>query len=203
MQYGHWTVLETQMEQFGEQKRRIAVCRCVCGKESRALMGNITSGKSKSCGCKKESRLTHGHARKGKLSPEYKTWEAMKSRCLSSGSARYHDWGGRGITVCDRWKDDFLSFLSDMGPKPTPQHSLDRINNDGPYNPENCRWTDPKQQARNTRNNRMITLNGEERSLAEWAEVMGLNSTTITQRIDSYGWSTEKALTTPVRKRNK
>ncbi len=131
----------------------------------------------------------HGCARKAGRSPEYQSWLCMRGRCYQLTNNRYHSHGGRGIVVCERWKCSFKNFLADMGPKPSPKHQLDRIDNDGDYEPGNCRWVTPKEQSNNTRRNRY---------LSEWATKIGIERRTIAGRIDYCGWSVEAALTTPV-----
>ena len=126
----------------------------------------------------------------------------MKQRCYDPNATRFKNWGGRGIKVCDRWKNSFENFYEDMGEKPKG-HSLDRIDNDGDYTPENCQWASTLEQGRNSRKNRLITHDGLTLSLAEWSEKTGLNRTTISERIDSRGWSVEEALTLPVFRRPK
>ena len=144
-------------------------------------------------------KVTHGCARRRSRTREYQAWASMRSRCFYRRNNRYHSHGGRGIKVCDRWLGlaGFANFLADMGPKPTPQHQLDRINNDGNYEPGNCRWATPIEQARNRRTNRHITFNGKTLCITQWATLTGLNRRTIIARLDK-GWSAEQALTTPV-----
>jgi len=119
----------------------------------------------------------------------------MKDRCSNAKNNMFEHYGGRGITVCDRWNNSFSAFYEDMGDPPR-KHSLDRIDNDGPYAPENCRWANKRQQANNTRANRRITFNGTTKTLTQWARYTGINRATIATRLDS-GWPVSKALTEP------
>lgn len=134
------------------------MCSCECGKETHVKTSHLTSGNTRSCGClEKESRFgrrkTHGESRGLKNTPEWRCWCYMKSRCNNPKNARYADWGGRGIGVCERWsgKDGFANFIVDMGRKPTKRHSIDRIDNNKGYSKENCRWATPVQKSRNKR----------------------------------------------------
>jgi hypothetical protein len=126
---------------------------------------------------------------------EYPVWWMMKQRCENPNGRWYHRYGGRGIVVCERWQD-FENFIADMGRRPSPSHTIERINNDGNYCPENCCWADRTRQARNRRSNRMICIDGERKTLAEWAESSGIQATTIAFRI-SKGWK-ESELLIPV-----
>lgn len=127
------------------------------------------------------------------MSREYSVWVAMRTRCRCPTSQSYRDYGGRGIKVCARW-DLFENFLADMGPRPSRLHSLDRRNNNGDYEPSNCRWATRKEQLRNTRANRLLTHNGLTLPVAEWAERLGINANTIRVRLWE-GFTTEAALT--------
>lgn len=130
---------------------------------------------------------------------EFRTWIGIRRRCLNTTRKDYARYGGRGITICDRWRDSFANFLADVGPRPSAEHSIDRRDNDGPYSPQNCFWGTRIGQARNKRDTTWLTLNGVRRSLAEWVEITGIPHNTISMRINKYGWTVEKALTTPVR----
>lgn len=134
------------------------LCRCDCGGETRALAQNLRKGHSGSCGCLirevcGNNFRTHGQGGR-KITPEYRAWTKMKERCLDPRNKRYADWGGRGISICREWLNDFQRFYSDMGKRPSPDHSLDRINVNGNYEPGNCRWATRLEQARNKRNTR-------------------------------------------------
>lgn len=161
-------------------KRAMWLCRCECGSEKSVAAGNLRSGGTVSCGCqRKESAAkthsTHGMARVGDVSPEHIAWVGMKGRCLNKNHKHYAHYGARGIVVCDRWLDSFENFFADMGPRPSPKHSIDRIDVNGNYEPRNCRWATWKEQARNKRNNVRITVRGRSLCAAEIAEMMQEN----------------------------
>ena len=134
----------------------------------------------------------HGHTPNGIPSPTYRSWMAMKCRCLRPGHPAYDKYGGRGISICERWMR-FEWFLEDMGERPSSRHSIDRIDSGGHYTPENCRWSTPKQQSRNRRNIRFLTCNGETLCLAEWAERTGIRLNSIIRRLNR-GCTAEEAL---------
>lgn len=146
--FGRWQVIRR-----GENKdNRVAWwCECDCGNTGTIDTRRLVRGMSKSCGClARDVNTRHGHNKQGNRSPEYTSWHQMKQRCLNPNDKRFHDYGGRGITVCDRWMN-FNNFLEDMGKKPSPRHSIDRIDNDGGYEPNNCKWSDDYEQQRNIR----------------------------------------------------
>ncbi len=127
--------------------------------------------------------------------PTYQVWKGMRMRCLNPNEAGYKNYGGRGIYICERW-NTFANFLADMGQRPD-RHSIDRIDNNGPYAPENCRWAISKVQSRNKRNNFLITHNGQTKTLQEWAEITGIHYGTLRSRIIDSKWNTEKAFARP------
>jgi hypothetical protein len=120
----------------------------------------------------------------------------MKQRCLNEKSHNYYKYGGRGIQVCARWLESFENFYADMGPRPSPEHSVDRIDNSGNYEPNNCRWATDDVQARNHRNNAIIEMNGQRKCVAEWSEITGIRANTIVTRIRR-GWSPQEAISIP------
>lgn len=134
--------------------------------------------------------------------PEYVTWASMKRRCYGVSAANYARYGGRGIKVCDRWRESFLNFYQDMGDRPSPKHTLERINNDKNYEPNNCRWATSKEQANNRRSSRILVLNGKSQSLRLWAEEYQISYDLVLGRLKA-NWSLEKALTKPARFKKK
>jgi len=170
-----------------------------CGTEKSVTGKLLTIGRTVSCGCLRRERLdsqqTHGHSRRGRTSKEYTSWAGMMDRCYRRESKHFDLYGGRGITVCDRWRYSFENFLADMGLKPTPKHSIDRFpNNDGNYEPGNCRWATQTQQCRNKRTNRMVTYRGETKGASDWQDETGVDAKTIIARLN-YGFDAETAVT--------
>ena len=209
--YGRLLVVSPGETLAGNQKpgrRRQWICKCDCGNEKVAKEHNLRIGVTKSCGCihrevsAKQGRetTTHGHTRNCSWSPEYKSWVAMISRCTHTTNKQYHRYGGRGISICQEWMV-FENFLRDMGEKPTPKHTLDRIDNDGNYEPGNCRWATVQEQNRNRSSGVYFECFGERLSLTEWGEKTGIPIETIRSRIHKFGWSVEKALSTPPKSR--
>jgi hypothetical protein len=179
-------------------------CRCECGVEQDVVGSDLRSGHSQSCGCLRIERVvkcktTHGQARAGAITSEYRIWLSAKTRCYNPKSNNYVYYGGRGIRMCDRWRDSFQAFLSDMGPRPSDK-SIDRIDNDGPYSPSNCRWASRIEQRLNQRPHVYAKLgichDGETLSSRAWARRYGLHSDTLRKRL-KLGWEIHAALTTP------
>lgn len=175
------------------------LCRCQCGNTTEVDGNKLRNGHTQSCGCLQKER-TSAHRKTHGMShtATYQVWCGMIKRCENPRSKGFSNYGGRGIKVCERWRNSFEAFLKDMGPRPSSRHSIDRINSDGDYEPGNCRWATAKQQARNLRTNRLLTCRGQSKTLAEWAEERRIHSSTITRRIDFCGWSEEEAILTPV-----
>lgn len=180
-------------------------CSCPARTEREQRNHDVTSGHTKSCGCQMAQsvsiRLTkHGHTHKGKKSTEYRTWRSMYGRCHNPRHMYYHNYGGRGITVCERWRDSFAVFLADMGLKPSTKHSIDRIDNDKGYEPGNCRWATRKQQARNSRTARIISYAGRSQCVAAWAEELKIPCYILNGRL-ARGWSDADVVSRPIRGR--
>lgn len=202
--FGRWTALYDTGE-TAAGGNRLWLCRCDCGTERvlRSASLRLKSAKprqkaSQSCGClmrelARDSHLKHGHAQGGELSAEYRTWMGMKARCYQQRHSSYAFYGAKGIIVCDRWRQSFDAFLADVGPRPSPKHTLDRINSRGHYEPGNVRWATMKQQQLNRTNNRWITAFGRTQTVTQWADELHMDPRTIRQRI-SAGATTEQAL---------
>lgn len=192
--FGRLIVLEYTNQRKG--KVIIWKCKCACGQVLLVNGQSMKSGNTKSCGClDRESRSKAGMARRThrkSRTSEHRVWTAMRSRCMNKSHESWASYGGRGITVCDRWFH-FENFLADMGPRPRGT-SLDRINNEGGYSPDNCRWATRREQQRNQRGNKLLTFQGETLCLIEWEERTGISSLAISTRIKR-GWSIEDALT--------
>lgn len=167
------------------------LCRCECGKEVDVRGAMLRYGNHQSCGCSRQ-KADGLHC-----TPEHRTWSALIQRCTNPKNPRYSEWGGRGITVCDHWLHSFTAFYRDMGPKPSAAHSIDRINNDGNYEPNNCRWATPRQQVLNSRSPRYLTYDGKTMCISDWARKTGIKRHTIAARLDKYNWSVAEALTHP------
>lgn len=191
--YGRLTVLR-----FAGKKANgnpLWLCRCECGTERTIIGSSLRSGRQQSCGCWNKERIRrHGKCK----TPEYVIWAGMKQRCRNPLAGSYRNYGGRGIAVCERWsgRRGFESFLADMGPRPSPQHTIERINNELDYSPENCAWALPEQQANNKRTCRYLTHDGCMMTIAQWARHVGLEYKTLFDRL-KHGWEVAEALNTP------
>ncbi len=134
-----------------------------------------------------------------KHTKEYKTWKGIRQRCFNPNNHDFHHYGGRGITICDKW-DKYTEFIKDMGRAPSPKHSIDRIDFNGNYEPRNCRWVTHQVQVSNSRHNHVIEFNGQRRTLSEWARFIGIKPSRLSDRINTLGWSIEDALSKKVDK---
>lgn len=182
--HSRWTVVS--VAEPGERGGVLVDCVCDCGSTRTMYLAEVQRGKPQSCGCltldvNRARMRTHGHAAKHNMSPAYRSWADMVKRCTVSTSTGFHKYGGRGIKVCSRWMS-FEGFLADMGDRPAGK-TLDRIDNEGNYEPGNCRWATPAEQARNTRRTRLLTIDGETLCLADWAARVGIKRQTLYRRI--------------------
>lgn len=189
--FGKWLVL-SQTENAPTGRVRW-LCRCDCGEERAVVAGHLVSGNSTSCGCTKYKIKRHAKYKPGgELHYLFQAWRDIQRRCLNPESEAYADYGGRGIKIAEAWLD-FETFAKDVGLRPSRKHSINRIDNDGHYEPGNVNWVDRNTQARNTRRTKLIKFNGQEKSLAEWCEELNLYYPTVKHRLLS-GWSPERAL---------
>lgn len=190
LEFGRWKVLRlSHKNKYGE---KYWLCQCACGTIKTVVAASLTKGTSISCGCyKNEFHTTHGkHAEN-----IYDTWSQMKARCENPNHAWYYRYGGRGITVCEEWSKSFVNFYQAMGDKPDGL-SLDRIDNNGNYEPGNCRWSSQKEQIRNREISKYIEFNGVSKPLAQWAEEYGIKRKKLAYRLKQ-GWDIKDALTKP------
>ena len=148
-----------------------------------------------------QHNLRHGHCRPDSITPEYRAWHAMKTRCSNPRVKSFKDYGGRGIRVCDRWLESFENFIDDVGLRPSSRHSLGRKDNDGNYEPNNVRWETPEEQQNNTRANHRVTAFGETKNLSEWARERELDLSTLWRRLVKLKWDPERAVSTPIREK--
>lgn len=177
--------------------RYTAVCLCACGNGPFTVrLDKVTGGLTQSCGCFHKHVITkHGQH----SNPVHRAWRSMVRRCTNPKDSSYERYGGRGITVCERWLN-FDNFTADMGSAYKPGLQLERVDNAVGYSPENCRWISGTEQQRNKRNNIRITINGQTKVLAEWCVVYGVPYRRAWERITAYGWEPERALSAPARK---
>ena len=185
------------------------MCKCDCGKEISVRADSLKEGKIKSCGCWSFEKERYNpsfvlkeiyNIKEASESREYKTWKNIKERCYNKKCKHYHSYGGRDIKVCDKWIENFQAFYEDMGLKPKGK-SLDRIDNNGDYSPENCRWATPKEQCNNKRFNVHLTINGETKTITEWSRITGVIFATILTR-HRRGLSPEECISTKSFTRN-
>lgn len=174
-------------------------CRCDCGSVVTLLGSNMVFGLSRSCGCleiesKRSVPLIHGHTRGHRPTREFRIWANIQQRCLNPQCPTWKRYGARGVTVCERWRS-FPLFLADMGKCPSPHHSIERKDNNGNYEPDNCVWATIIEQANNRSNNHLLTLDGTTLTIAQWAREKGFSGSKIYARL-KLGWTVERALTT-------
>ena len=188
MKYNNWTV--AQNEPITRDGRVYLLCQCECGATKEVIIKNLKSGQSKSCGCVGRKKTSERNQKHGlRFTRTWRIWQAMKNRCYNKNVPQYHNYGGRGISVCDAWRNDFMSFYNDVGEAPEGK-SIDRIDNDGNYEPGNVRWSTAKEQGRNKSNNTKI--NGV--CITEISRSLGGNHALVRKRLNR-GWDVEKAIT--------
>lgn len=207
--FGGWTVIG---HWFRTPTHNVFVpCRCECGTEKDVRWHELRTGATKSCGCRNKgegnSNYRHGAARFGEdRSKLYLVWVGIKARCLNPKSRSYPNYGGRGITICEEWRRSFAAFRDwSLAHGYREGLWIDRIDNNGPYSPENCRWTTREESARNTRRNYQITAFGETKTLVEWSldQRCRVYYELLRARVKSLGWEPERAITAPVNRNEK
>ena len=195
--YGRLTVIE----KIKDNKNKYSMCKCICdcGNKCIVNIANVKSGHTKSCGCLQKETIGDINKKHGKRNTRlYDIWCGIKVRCYNKNDKNYKNYGGRGITICQEWFNNFINFYNwSMANGYTDDLSIDRIDVNGNYEPSNCRWVDRKTQNRNTRTNRYLTYKGETHCIAEWAEILHIKQYIIIERL-KYGWSIEKIFETPV-----
>lgn len=195
--FGRWIAV-SEAPRRGES--RLWLCICDCGARKEVWMDSLISKKSTSCGCFQQEQLLKANTRHGMSdSPEFWAWVQMIERCTNDRNESFDHYGGRGISVCEIWRTSFEAFLADMGKRPSGKHSLERNNNDGNYEPDNCRWASRKEQARNTTRSRKVEWRGQTKTIAEWAEEFGVSYDTVRHRVRmgkpfDPAWGTQKGV---------
>jgi hypothetical protein len=189
-QFGRLTVLGFSHK---EGKYCYWLCQCDCGRRKITRPISLKSGDTQSCG----HHSLGGPSRHGQHKTSlYQAWADMKGRCYNKKTKRYPHYGGRGIAVCEEWRDSFEAFAEHIGPKPSPRHSIDRIDNDRGYEPGNVRWATSDQQNRNYSRNRLVTIDGRTMCVTDWCQEVGLSPSSFWKRIGK-GWDEKSAMLTP------
>lgn len=194
--YGRLTVISKDVTgSSGQIKWK---CGCACGNTVIVRGDSLRSGATLSCKCLNNEIASNLFTKHGMYkTPTYRSFYNMLHRCYKASHKNFDNYGGRGIKVCDRWKDSFDNFFSDMGEKPIGM-TLDRINNDKNYDPDNCRWATQKVQSRNTSRNINLVFNGETKCITDWAKLLGISKYALIARINKLKSSATKALSTPI-----
>lgn len=176
-------------------KSAMWLCQCNCGNPNlkRVASGNLRDGTTKSCGCLAASNKNRPRKHSMCNTRVYRIWQAMKKRCLNRSDPYYFAYGAKGITVCDSWLADFRNFYADMGEPPSDLHTLDRKQSTGNYEPGNCKWSTPTEQANNRSTNRHITVGDVTATISQWAALKGIPKSTIRERLQR-GWSPSDAV---------
>ena len=194
--FGLLTVIER--DGLSANKHATWLCKCDCGNTVVCMSCNLISGKTKSCGCVSRAKIIDRNTKHGLCGSRlYNIWSMIKERCLNPNASAYSRYGARGISICEKWANEFMEFYNwamDNGYNDTL--TIDRINNSRGYCPENCRWATLKQQANNKTNNRLIEYNGETHNIHEWSEVLSIPYKVLYYRLYR-GWDVERAMITP------
>lgn len=196
--FGRITVVRYLEENEREFVNRRWLCKCDCGTIKQINIANLTSGNIRSCGCLQRERMAKLNFKHGKWKTKlFNVWIAMRNRCYQKNTKYYINYGGRGVTMCPEWKDDFNNFEKwALANGYQDGLSIDRIDVNGNYEPSNCRWATLKQQANNTRRNHYLTFEGKTQSLQMWADETGISYSAIKTRV-AKGWSAKDTLTVP------
>lgn len=208
-QFGRLSVSEEADPPFAESKPNTWWrCECDCGKVTVVRTISLRAGDTRSCGClsdevrrstaSKACRITHGQTK----TREYRIWQGMLQRCTNPNCEEYPIYGGRGIIVCPAWSESFEAFISHMGLRPSPRHSIERLDTNGNYEPGNCRWATPKEQSNNRRDTHYVVFKGERMPIALLADRHSIRQETLRGRLRR-GWSLEDAVLEPVKTRPK
>lgn len=205
MNFNKLTVIDRAPDKISKDGRHRTAwnCKCECGEMIVITSDALLSGNQVSCGCYKKKKLSDMTTTHGKTNTRlYSVWNGIKGRCTNKNMPEYCLYGGRGITICEEWRSNFMSFYTwaiENGYDENAQrgvYTVDRIDVNGPYSPENCRLATQMEQMQNTRKNHNIEYNGEVHSIAEWSRITGIRSEKIRNRVSKLGWSPERALTT-------
>jgi hypothetical protein len=192
--FGRWTVLR-EGERVPGSKLRRWLCRCDCGTEAIRYQGNLRDGKTTRC--RRCSNVTHGHCAGRKKTPDYTRWADMIARCYNPAYTQFKDYGGRGIRVCQRWRESFEAFLDDIGPAPSRMHTIGRVDNDGDYEPTNVAWQTRREQQNNTRRSRRFLLDGKEYTVPDLSRLTGIHVETLRHRLIRRGLPVKLAILPP------
>ena len=196
--FGRLRVISWACNRWVGRRRSFWKCVCECGKTAYIRVGDLNGGKTKSCGCLKQEVMRTSHTtHNGSYSSEYHSWSNMVQRCTNPNRPDYRHYGGRGIKIYKPWLS-FAVFTADVGARPSPKHSLDRIDNSADYTPDNCRWATVEEQRNNMRSNVRVTAFGITKTAAEWSAETGIKRSTLRDRLNN-GWEPERAVSIPVK----
>lgn len=206
MRFGRLVVIDREPPK-SKKSKGLWICKCDCGNITKVDTHRLKSGNTTSCGCKRTESTKKAMTKHGERQTRlYNVWLNMKQRCSNPKNTEYKNYGERGISVCDEWAQQFECFSKwaySNGYDKDAAHgecTLDRIDNDGNYEPSNCRWVNLDTQSNNKRTNHILTYNGESHTLSEWSKIVDISYSCLKSRINKLNWSVEKSLTTPPKK---